>query len=313
MLEAILQDIEKLKIVQSFFNLFLTKKNTQIVLSQYHTAWYKYPDFASIVFWIRKPHVHIYLPEEHINFTPSHLNIPIFPPGEKYIRAYTKCMEYYGWNIEMIVYNGELSSDIYRNIAIHGLQFFDMNYETIRDGKNIDYKIKNCRSSACMQDAVRIVLYYTFLYAYIEKLTQVNWQNRLNDNILLQIFTPIDHERKFQGIGWNIGKWKRRGYARVLDRENLWTKNAWYNHFNTWDIIIAHSTDVYYMSYIFEAGWIVTENSNLLSHASLISRELWLPLVLGVENIFLKIFSWDLIEIDSDSWEIIILKRFWEE
>jgi hypothetical protein len=102
------EDIEKLTRLRRFFNLFLQTQDVEILLSKYHVAWHIYPDFARVVFGIRKPHVHVYLPASEMTFTPSHLNIPIFPPGEKNIRAYTKCMEYYGGNIELVAYDSDL-------------------------------------------------------------------------------------------------------------------------------------------------------------------------------------------------------------
>lgn len=311
MLPSVQSDFERLRSIRKFWNLFSRKKDEEIYLSPYHRMWWYYPDFASIVFGERKPHVHVYLSVNNTTFTPSHLNIPIFPPGEKNIRAYTQCMELFGGNLKIIVYDESFVWKDVKTVDIGDLHFFDVDFEIFHAHKTIQFKLNQNWSAAFISDTIRIISYYSNLYSYFSLIDGV--KSELCDTIVHSIFKPLDTQREMCWLGWNLGRWKVRWIARVLDRDNLWNRTEWFNRFDDGDIIIAHSTDVYYMSYIFRAGGIITENANLLSHASLISRELWIPLVLGVENIFMNIFSGDTIELDSDTGAITILKRFWED
>lgn len=304
----------RLKEVSKFFQLFQIQKSQEIYFSPYHVIWRYYTDFAEIYLWEREfQHIHVYFSSDNINFKPSYYNIPIFPNGEKLLRAYTDVMVYFWSSIEMVVYDGSHYAAQTWRYEIDWLLFFDEKFHLYHSCANIKFKLEQVGSEVYMWDSIREIMFHRFFTKYVASKNFSQYYD-IYLSTVNSLFIPLDTDvgRIFQAKAWNIWKGKVRWVARILDREKLSVRNEWMNNFNKWDIIIAHSTDVFYMPYIFECGWIITENQNLLSHASLISRELNIPLVLGFYNIFLKIFDGDYIELDSDTGEVIVLKRFWE-
>lgn len=306
-------DLERLEKASRFFNLLQINKDQEVYLSPTHTARLLYADFSEIYAGDIVSNVHVYIDQKNINFHPSHLNIPIFPPEEKLIRAYAAIVAYYGSSIDMIIYDESLVSECARMIKIWNLRFFDTIFEIEHAAKNLKYKLLQWDSLNYLLDANRIIFYYRIFLKYLE-FRNNEGDVSLRKKISVEIFGLFHsyYENSYQWIPWNMWKWTIVGRARFLDRNKLNFQNEWYNNFDTWDIIIAHNTHVSYMKYIFNCGGIITENHNLLSHASLISRELWIPLVLWVKDITFRIFDGDLVEMNSDTGEIRILQRFWE-
>ncbi len=309
------ESLKKLQNVNSFCNFFQINKNQSIYFSRYHTAYFCYRDFCELYMRDQEPHMHVYMDYLNINFEPSHLNIPIFPPWVEYIKVYTTIMENFWWNIEMVVYDQKLVPENTDTLNIGWFLFFDIFFEIEHAFRNIEFKFSQNWSISYTSDIYRLILLYIAFYKYLHFREMKDREVKITNLIVDKIFSYLDtrSSRLFLWQPWNPWKWIYTGIARVLYRERLKIQNDWFNNFNKGDIIIAHSTDVFYMKYIFDCWAIITENSNLLSHASLISRELWIPLVLGISDIFLKIFDGDLIELDADTGHVKILKRFWEK
>ncbi len=308
------RDLERLEKASRFFNLLQIKKNQEVYLSLTHTARLLYADFSEIYVGNATSSVHVYIDQKNINFHPSHLNIPIFPPEEKLIRAYAAIVAYYGSSIDIVVYDESFVSECTWTIEIWNLRFFDTFFEIEHAVMNLKFKLSQWGSLNYLLDANRIITYYRIFLKYLE-FRNNEWDVFLREKISVEIFWFLHtyYGNSYQWIPWNIWKWIKIWKARILDRNRLNFQNEWYNNFDTWDIIIANNTHVSYMRYIFSCGGIITENHNLLSHASLISRELWIPLVLWITDITLRIFDGDLIEMNSDTGKVKILQRFWEK
>jgi phosphohistidine swiveling domain-containing protein len=66
------------------------------------------------------------------------------------------------------------------------------------------------------------------------------------------------------------------------------------------DILVTHATNVNFMPILRKVAGIVTEEGGILSHASIISRELKIPCIIGT-RIATKVFKdGDIVEVDAD-------------
>ena len=74
------------------------------------------------------------------------------------------------------------------------------------------------------------------------------------------------------------------------------------------EILIAYGTDFDFMNAIVKSSGIITEEGGILSHASVISRELKKPCIIAFKNITKLIKDGDLIEIDAEKGKVKILE-----
>ena len=70
---------------------------------------------------------------------------------------------------------------------------------------------------------------------------------------------------------------------------------------NKGDIMVAHGTDFDLIGAMQMAGGIITEEGGLLSHASVISRELKIPCLIGVEDATTRFSDGDTVRLDADN------------
>lgn len=95
-----------------------------------------------------------------------------------------------------------------------------------------------------------------------------------------------------------------RGIARICKKADDCKK------IKKGDILIAHGTDFDYILGINRADAIVTEEGGMLSHASVISRELKKPCIVGVKNITRGVKDGDYIEVDAEKGKVSVLSRY---
>lgn len=272
-----------------YYNLFASKNQ---LFEKYYELWLFQYNWS----------IRYYIGEKNCKFEydNSVLGIPIFPYLKTlYGKLFLKILELYDNKIDLVI----LSEEDFNSLKEHtttfnNIQICNYSYYSHKLLKEINFKLSQVNKTGIygFKDIYRIIKKLSIIY-YIEE-----------DSYIKSFFLNLNKNKEFIWEWWNKnfnGKYK--GIARTLD---LWMLKD--NIFNDWDIIIADNTSVTYMRYILKAWWIITMNNNILSHASIVSRELWLPLILGVDNIFLKIFDGDLIEIESVTWQIVILKRFYE-
>jgi phosphohistidine swiveling domain-containing protein len=75
------------------------------------------------------------------------------------------------------------------------------------------------------------------------------------------------------------------------------------------DILVTSHTDPGWTSLIALSKGLIIEHGGILSHASIVARELGIPTIIGVENATKFLKDGDLVELDATSGEIKILKH----
>ena len=83
--------------------------------------------------------------------------------------------------------------------------------------------------------------------------------------------------------------------------------------FHEGNILVASTTTPDYLPAIKKAGAIISEHGGALSHASIVSRELHIPCIVGVKHITKYVKDGDLVEVDADNGVVRILERADEE
>ena len=76
------------------------------------------------------------------------------------------------------------------------------------------------------------------------------------------------------------------------------------------DIMVAIGTDFDLLDAIYRSAGIITEEGGLLSHASVVSREMGKPCLIGVDNATAIIHDGDRIILDSKKGIIIIYEKY---
>lgn len=111
-----------------------------------------------------------------------------------------------------------------------------------------------------------------------------------------EIRKAIDKESKkiddLKGICGNPGK--VRGKARVI------TTNRDFHRFKRGEILITAFTTPDFTPILKKAAAVVTDFGGITSHASIISRELKIPCIIGTEHATKAIKTGDLLELDAD-------------
>jgi len=87
------------------------------------------------------------------------------------------------------------------------------------------------------------------------------------------------------------------GMARGVARLMLGQKD--FKRFHNGDILIAPNTRPEYVPIMKIAGAIVTEEGGITSHAAIVSRELKIPAVVGVQGILDAVKDGDWVEVDA--------------
>ncbi len=92
-----------------------------------------------------------------------------------------------------------------------------------------------------------------------------------------------------------------QGTARVVSAENLSAE------FNAGDILVTDNTDIRFVPLMRKAGAIVTDRGGMLSHASIVARELKVPCIVGAKVATQKIKTGDRVEVDAEKGIVKIL------
>lgn len=78
---------------------------------------------------------------------------------------------------------------------------------------------------------------------------------------------------------------------------------------NSGDIMVATGTDFDLLDIMHLAGGIITEEGGLLSHASVVGRELHKPCLIGVARVMERLKDGDMVRLDATDGTVIILKE----
>lgn len=85
------------------------------------------------------------------------------------------------------------------------------------------------------------------------------------------------------------------------------------NNLKNGEILVTYGTDFDFMNAIVKSGGIITEEGGILSHASVISRELKKPCIIAFKGITKVIKTGDLIEIDAENGKVSLIKSVDDE
>jgi phosphoenolpyruvate synthase/pyruvate phosphate dikinase len=115
---------------------------------------------------------------------------------------------------------------------------------------------------------------------------------------------PIEKERpgELKGLGASSGKIK--GRVKICS----WVEDA-KKKIKKGEILVCPKTDPSWMPILVKVSGIITETGGLLSHAAIVSRELKIPCIVGVRDVFKKLRDGNLIEMDGEKGEIKILEK----
>jgi len=122
------------------------------------------------------------------------------------------------------------------------------------------------------------------------------------------LIDKVKNELFFEHIGYNLNEFKGnsaypgfvRGFVRKLDKKNKITGGF---------ILVAINTNPKDINIIKEAMAIVTDEGGILSHASIIAREMRIPCIIGTKIATQVLKEGDLVEVDANQGIIRILKK----
>lgn len=86
-----------------------------------------------------------------------------------------------------------------------------------------------------------------------------------------------------------------QGIVRILTPETMGS-----SVFEAGDILVADNTDIRFIGFMKKAAAIVTDRGGMLSHASIIARELEKPCIVGTKNATTLLKGGDRVEVDAD-------------
>ncbi len=153
------------------------------------------------------------------------------------------------------------------------------------------------------------------------KIDEKEIEERINNFIV--IITPdkcmtltgkdaLEFEEKFIKIeGLDKKEFKGRvackGFVTGKAKVILGTQD--FHKFNKGDIIIATNTSPDFVPLMKKASAIIAEEGGLTAHASVVSREMGVPCIVGINNATKVIKDGDLIEVDANKGTVKILKK----
>ncbi len=99
---------------------------------------------------------------------------------------------------------------------------------------------------------------------------------------------------------WSVWKGIVRWFVKVV----LSPDNA---DFKKWDILVTSMTRPEFLPLMKNAKAVITNEWWITCHAAIVSRELWIPSIIGTKNATQILKDWDLVEVDADNWVVRIL------
>lgn len=134
------------------------------------------------------------------------------------------------------------------------------------------------------------------------------------DNLISRIGSElrkkIETKHELKGITANPGNVK--GRVKIIhsdyyhDRSKL---SKYFAEMNDGDVLVAETTSPELIPACKKAAAILTNQGGLLSHAAIISRELGIPCIVGLENITSLVKDGDFVEVDANNGIVKILKK----
>ena len=139
---------------------------------------------------------------------------------------------------------------------------------------------------------------YKQLPAYTRLIFSSKEFNKTHTNI--NSHKVFNNEKELRGIPCSNGKVTKEALVITNVNETLDVKDK---------ILITKMTDPGWVFLLATASGVISEKGSLLSHTAIISRELKIPAIVGVENLLNTIHTGDLIEMDGNKGTIKIIKK----
>lgn len=109
-------------------------------------------------------------------------------------------------------------------------------------------------------------------------------------------------EGELKGLGASPGKIKGKVGVCLSIKEAL-------KKLKNYQILVCPKTNPAWVPVLNKVSGVITESGGLLSHAAIVARELKIPCIVGVKDIFKKLKDGDLIEMNGQTSEIKILEK----
>lgn len=113
-------------------------------------------------------------------------------------------------------------------------------------------------------------------------------------------------ERKTE-VGIIANQGVARGLAKIISSEYSLKKQ--FSKFKDGDILVTQMTTPNYLPILRKASAIITDEGGILCHATIVSRELNIPCIVGTKNATKVFKDGDLIEVDANKGTIKIIKN----
>lgn len=173
---------------------------------------------------------------------------------------------------------------------------YDINYLTIEE---IQELINNKESKKdIIKSRKKEYELYKELPAYTRLIFESKEFNKSHTNINSNKF--YFNKEELKGIPCSNGKVTKEALVITNVNETTNVKDK---------ILITKMTDPGWVFLLATASGVISEKGSLLSHTAIISRELKIPAIVGVENLLNTIKTGDLIEMDGNKGTIKIIKK----
>lgn len=172
----------------------------------------------------------------------------------------------------------------------------DINYLTIEEIKQLS------RNKICQKDIIKERKKEYELYNKLPAYTRLIFENKEfnKTHISINSHKVFGNISELRGTPCSNGKVTKEALVitNVNDAKNVKDK-----------ILITKMTDPGWVFLLATASGVISEKGSLLSHTAIISRELKIPAIVGVENLLNTINTGDLIEMDGNKGTIKIIKK----
>lgn len=217
------------------------------------------------------------------------------------------------------LYNDKTISEAIRWRKSEGNIFFNEGVEVLNDLLGKIAKIKKCDED----DLKHLTFEELENFIKIGKLPKKKLLKR-RDSTYIYFKDKVINEKNIENFLNNLGfKLKKEEWVRNIQElkgsvanrgiTNGKAKIIIHRHqlkkFNDKDVIVAHMTSPWYMPILTRAAAIVTDEGGITCHASIISRELNKPCIIGTKFATKVLKDGDLIEVDANRGVVRKLKQ----
>ncbi len=153
-----------------------------------------------------------------------------------------------------------------------------------------------------IEEKFSVEFFNNYLSGYFESvessdygITFIDW-NRVLGSLYQDFWMPVRHtdvSGTLSGVGASPGV--ARGQVRIIHSDQINSAE-----FGDGDILVCLMTSPDYVSPMKRAGAVVTQEGGILSHAAIVSREMGVPCIVGVDGLLGELANDDFIEVDAD-------------